>query len=92
MLGHRRGGSANAEQSAWGPQSEKHISLGGNSDAISEIFPGLFHGGFIFFDDDDAGSLIWDQGSGVLPIVEISLLVTRVNSGAPPEGGAPSFL
>ena len=42
MVEHRRGGSANAEQSAWGPQSEKHISLGSNSDAISEIFPALF--------------------------------------------------
>ena len=70
MLGDRRGGSANAEQSAWGPQSEKHISLDGISDAISEIFPALFHGGFIFFDDDDAGSLIWDQGPGDLPIVD----------------------
>ena len=70
MLDNRRGGSADAEQSAWGPQSEKHISLDGISDAISEIFPALFHGGFIFFDDDDAGSLIWDRGSGVLPIVD----------------------
>ena len=71
MLGDRRGGSADAEQSAWGPQSEKHISLGGNSDAISEIFPALIHGGFCFFDDDDAGSLIWDQGPGDLPIVDL---------------------
>ena len=70
MVENRRGGSANAEQSAWGPQSEKHISLGGNSDAISEIFPALFHGGFCFFDDDDAGSLIWDQGPGDLSIVD----------------------
>jgi hypothetical protein len=46
MLGHRRGGSANAEQSAWGPQSEKHKSVCNISDAISEIFPALFHGGF----------------------------------------------
>jgi hypothetical protein len=42
MVENRRGGSANAEQSAWGPQSEKHISLDGISDAISEIFPALF--------------------------------------------------
>jgi hypothetical protein len=69
MVGNRSGDSANAEQSAWGPQSEKHISLDGISDAISEIFPALFHGGFIFF-DDDAGSLIWDQGSGDLSIVD----------------------
>jgi hypothetical protein len=46
MLDNRGGGSADAEQSAWGPQSEKHISLGSNSDAISEIFPALFDGGF----------------------------------------------
>ena len=70
MLDNRRGGSADAEQSAWGPQSEKHKSVCNISDAISEIFPGLFHGGFIFFDDDDAGSLIWDQGQGDLPIVD----------------------
>ena len=69
MLGDRRGGSADAEQSAWGPQSEKHISLGSNSDAISEIFPAVSWWIHIFF-DDDAGSLIWDQGPGDLPIVD----------------------
>ena len=39
MVEDRRGGSANAEQSAWGPQSEKHKSVCNISDAISEIFP-----------------------------------------------------
>ena len=31
-----------------GQQSEQHISLGSNSDAISEIFPAVLHGGFDF--------------------------------------------
>ena len=70
MLDNRRGGRANEAHNVLQPLSEKHISLDGISDAISEIFPALFHGGFIFFDDDDAGSLIWDQGPGVLPIVD----------------------
>ena len=70
MLDNRRGGRANEAHNVLQPLSEKHISLDGISDAISEIFPALFHGGFIFFDDDDAGSLIWDQGQGDLPIVD----------------------
>jgi hypothetical protein len=44
MLQNRHGGRAEIEQSAWGPQSEKHIPLGSNSDAISEIFPALLRG------------------------------------------------
>ena len=70
MVEHRRGGSAREAHTVLQPLSEKHISLDGISDAISEIFPALFHGGFIFFDDDDAGSLIWDRGPGDLPIVD----------------------
>jgi hypothetical protein len=49
MVEHWRGGSAREAHTVLQPLSEKHISLGSNSDAISEIFPALFHGGFIYF-------------------------------------------
>ena len=72
MVGDRRGGSAREAHTVLQPLSEKHISLGSNSDAISEIFPAVSWWIHIFF-DDDAGSLIWDQGSGDLSIVDFSL-------------------
>ena len=42
MVEDRRGGRANEAHNVLQPLSEKHISLGSNSDAISEIFPGCF--------------------------------------------------
>jgi hypothetical protein len=49
MVEDRRGGRANEAQNVLQPLSEKHNTLDGISDAISEFFPALFHGGFIFF-------------------------------------------
>ena len=69
MVEHRRGGSAREAHTVLQPLSEKHISLGSNSDAISEIFPALFHGGFDFL-MLDRGSWILDRGSGDLSTVD----------------------
>jgi hypothetical protein len=41
MLGDRRGGRAREAHTVLQPLSEKHISLGSISDAISEIFPAV---------------------------------------------------
>ena len=51
-------------------------------------FSRLFHGGFCFFDDDDAGSLIWDQGQGDLPIVQS--VSSHTEQRAPPANAEPS--
>ena len=48
MVGDRRGGSAREAHTVLQQLSEKHISLDGISDAISEIFPALLLGGLIF--------------------------------------------
>ncbi len=50
-----------------GQQSEQHKSLCNISDAISEIFPALLHGGFDF---DDAGCWMLDRGRGALSMVD----------------------
>ena len=86
MLEDRRGGRANEAHNVLQPLSEKHNSVCNISDAISEIFPALFMVDSVFL-----MMLMLDLGSGTKD-QGLSRSSTRVNSGAPPEGGAPSFL
>ena len=75
MIQVQHGCSMDTEQSAWGPLSEKHISIRSNSNAISEISPALFHCGFRIFRICGSGPRIWilmlNQGLGIFRAVKI---------------------
>jgi hypothetical protein len=75
MIQGQHGCSMDTEQSAWGPLSEKHISIRSISNAISEIFPAFFHCGFRIFRICGSGPQIWilmlNQELGIFAAVKI---------------------